>query len=544
MTKLFFLALCVVSIRAETRVTADGGGNQSTVGDCNSEPEICPDDGIFCNGPGACLLTGICGQAGNPCSALQYCDEDANSCQLFDACLTHRNSDFTVSQGSGPFFPQCTNQNCNTSPTGDYSYGDDIELAKHSSRLVTSYGFRASARANAAIGAGCDNNGAGPINPGILGDPFVVNAALFTVEPGTCLPGKLIQGSQCSFGPACICVDSGTAHVNCELATPVLVPDGTNVEECTGGSNDGFPCSSDADCTGGGSCEEGPTSQCGIDFFIMMNADKDGAGPTIGCTTQIGGPGIADELGTDAMIFATCTSGGVWSGWRFAYTGPGSGCPVNRGNFRGEFVCTVPTGACCNAIAGTCSVQTQDDCDAAGGTYLSEIQIDGSGGCDDGMDTDGDGSRDECDLCDNDSAKTASGQCGCGNPDTDGDGDMTADCIDGCPDDPQKSFPGICGCGSSDIDGDSDDMADCHDLCPTDPNKILSEKCGCGNVETGDSDGDAVADCVDECTGANDSIYAPGCISAIPAATEWGLVVITLALLSLSKIYFRRIGVA
>lgn len=277
MKKLIFLALYVVSIGTETRLAADPGGNQSTAGDCNSDPNFCQDDGTFCNGPGVCLPTGICIQAGNPCSALQICNEVTDACDFRDACVTHCNSDFTLYPG-GPFVPQCINQNCNTSPTNDYSFGDDIELAKHSSRLVTSYGFRTSARANAALGTGCNNNGAGPTNPGVIGDSYVVNTALFTVEPGTCLPADLIPGSQCTVTPECICVDSGNAPVTCELATPILVPDATDAKGCAGGSNNGFPCTTDSDCSGGGTCAESLSSQCGVDFFIMMNADKDGAG--------------------------------------------------------------------------------------------------------------------------------------------------------------------------------------------------------------------------------------------------------------------------
>lgn len=48
------------------------------------------------------------------------------------------------------------------------------------------------------------------------------------------------------------------------------------------------------------------------------------------------------------------------------------------------------------------------------------------------------------------------------------------------------------------LDSDLDGTPDCADGCPTDPQKIAPGSCGCGAPET-DSDGDAVADCVDNC---------------------------------------------
>lgn len=500
---------------------------------CSADPAICTDNGAFCDGPGTCLPSGACAQGGDPCTALQTCNEILDVCTNFDPCLTHRNSDFSY---SGTFFPQCTNQNCNTSPTGDYSYADDIELEKHSSRLVTSYQFYGQWSSAFAM-QGCNNNGAGPINPGNLGDPIIINTALFTVEPGTCFPDRPIPGTLCSVLASTTGPDSYYFAVNCELPTPVLVPDGTDAEECAGGAQNGLPCTTDADCPEG-TCEESPTSQCGIDFFIAMNSNIDSAGATIGCDTLIGGPGIADELGGDAMIFATCTAEGVWNGWRWLHAAPFGACAVNRGNFRGEYVCTVPTGACCSVSAGTCNVVTQEECDLAAGVYLGDIQVDGSGSCDDGIDSDQDGTRDECDLCDNDPMKTSPGQCGCAIADTDADDDGTADCIDGCPLDHGKIAPGICGCGTPDTDSDGDETPDCSDSCPQDPEKLQPGICGYGVAETGDTDGDDVSDCVDQCPGADDGVFAPLCAEAIPAASHWTMICLTLTLLILAKLRF------
>ncbi len=55
-----------------------------------------------------------------------------------------------------------------------------------------------------------------------------------------------------------------------------------------------------------------------------------------------------------------------------------------------------------------------------------------------------------------------------------------------------------------------------------------------------DSDGDGVVDCVDQCQGIDDGIYAPGCEGAIPTLSHWGLIVLTMLLLAGGKIYFGR----
>ncbi len=133
---------------------------------------------------------------------------------------------------------------------------------------------------------------------------------------------------------------------------------------------------------------------------------------------------------------------------------------------------------------------------------------------------------------------------GCPNPadNIDPDNDGIANCLDDCPFDPNKSVPGQCGCGSSDVDTDSDGTSDCIDGCPTDPNKTDPGECGCGRPEdnVGDSDGDSVADCVDQCPGGDDTIDlnengTPDCAEAIPTVSHWGLVVLTLLLLTMSK---------
>jgi hypothetical protein len=163
-------------------------------------------------------------------------------------------------------------------------------------------------------------------------------------------------------------------------------------------------------------------------------------------------------------------------------------------------------------------------------------------------DADGDGVCDALDGCPNDANKTAPGACGCGvadvpttwYADTDGDGagdpnssqagytciqppGYVANSNDQCPNDGNKTAPGVCGCGVADVattwyaDADGDGagdpnssqagytciqppgyVANSNDQCPADGNKTAPGVCGCGVADT-DSDGDGVADCIDNC---------------------------------------------
>ncbi len=112
------------------------------------------------------------------------------------------------------------------------------------------------------------------------------------------------------------------------------------------------------------------------------------------------------------------------------------------------------------------------------------------------VDTDGDGTSDCKDLCPNDANKIAPGVCGCSTPDIDqGGGNVT--CADTCPNDPTKLAPGVCGCGVADVDTDGDGSVNCNDSCPNDPAKITPGVCGCGSTDIDDGNGNVV--CVDDC---------------------------------------------
>ncbi len=84
-------------------------------------------------------------------------------------------------------------------------------------------------------------------------------------------------------------------------------------------------------------------------------------------------------------------------------------------------------------------------------------------------------------------------------------------------------------CNSPDADGDG--LRNECDACRFDSNKVEPGICGCGKDDNADSDNDGVLDCDDECHGVDDSIFSPQCVGAIPAVSEWGLVVMTLLLL-------------
>ena len=70
----------------------------------------------------------------------------------------------------------------------------------------------------------------------------------------------------------------------------------------------------------------------------------------------------------------------------------------------------------------------------------------------------------------------------------DSDDDGTADAADGCPDDADKTAAGDCGCGERDTDTDDDGIADCNDNCPDDE-----------NANQHDYDGDGIGDACDNC---------------------------------------------
>ncbi len=159
-----------------------------------------------------------------------------------------------------------------------------------------------------------------------------------------------------------------------------------------------------------------------------------------------------------------------------------------------------------NAVLDSCEITDQVVSDCNSNSVPDECELD----------SDGDTIIDVCDNCPLD-----------GNLDqADTDGDGAGDVCDLCPNDPLD-------------DRDGDGACDSDEQCPNDPNKLNPGECGCGVTDT-DSDGDTVADCNDQCPNADDLVFAPECVGAIPTVSEWGLVVLALLLLVISKAFFSR----
>lgn len=95
----------------------------------------------------------------------------------------------------------------------------------------------------------------------------------------------------------------------------------------------------------------------------------------------------------------------------------------------------------------------------------------------------------------------------------DSDADGTIDDCDGCPGDPEKTSPGVCGCGVTDADSDSDTVPDCIDQCP-------------GQDDTIDINNNGVTDCVDP--------------DFVPTLSAWNLAVLALSLAVAAKLCYRR----
>jgi len=77
----------------------------------------------------------------------------------------------------------------------------------------------------------------------------------------------------------------------------------------------------------------------------------------------------------------------------------------------------------------------------------------------------------------------------------DSDGDGTLDCVDGCDDDPAKTTPGCNGCGTPDTDTDGDGILDCKDAFPGIPGETTdTDGDGVGDNADTDADGDGMPD--------------------------------------------------
>ena len=152
-------------------------------------------------------------------------------------------------------------------------------------------------------------------------------------------------------------------------------------------------------------------------------------------------------------------------------------------------------------------------------------------------DTDGDGMIDDCEDDDDNDGVLDGADLDSINPYAceDVDQDSCDDCAVGADgfgpladNDPANDGP----------DNDGDGTCNAGDDCPNDPNKISPGICGCGTPDQGDEDQDGVLDCLDQCPGVDDATFAPECREAIPTVSAWGLIVLTLLILTGGKLYF------
>jgi hypothetical protein len=169
---------------------------------------------------------------------------------------------------------------------------------------------------------------------------------------------------------------------------------------------------------------------------------------------------------------------------------------------------TIVTGRCCSNIGTATTVCEEDLLEAECETRPEPRVFTPLASCTgaDVSDCNDNGLPDECDIA----------------------GDISEDCnANGIPDE----------CESDD---DGDGVINECDSCPLDPNKVEPGLCGCGVDDDADSDGDSVPDCIDECPGMDDAVFAPGCGDVIPTTSHWGMVILGLFLLVVAKVYFRR----
>jgi hypothetical protein len=486
-----------------------------TVDPCTSDAEC--DDLDICNGIEECV-DGCCVQGDPFCERWEDCDPILQECfNRYDPCIAW----VTDEALPGSFSPQCYN-GC----YGSY-FADDIQLHPGTGRELISYQVMTQARNVLGAYPNCDQD-----EP--LDTPYAIQTDLLTVwDSGDeqCYPNEeaLIAGASCSFDPAGLVLPGGS---------------GGDVNLCE--PNGGLPTGIDVNL--------GSAATCGVDFYLGVISWNDGAGVSLSTNNQeqfLGGPALDDDLGQSVVAFQDCDGDTALGTF-----GLGAFSAPTVSDARNVFVCTVPSGPCCYPEGG-CDVTTEEACTAAGGILLGLSDASDVLTCDD-FQNDTDNFYGTCDNCpdvSNPSQRDCDGDgegdaCEADPADQDDDNDGCCNGVDVCPNDPTKCDTNFCGCGVEDVDADGDGCYDgptCvpFDECPDDANKCAPGVCGCGVPDVGDDDGDGFLNCVDECAGVDDAVFAPGCVGAIPTVSEWGIAVLALLLLAAGKVYFgRRTAVA
>ena len=434
----------------------------------------------FCLGGSCETETGVCLEGTPPCDPVQHCDEENHTCIDPDPCLVFRNTNGRFSQIPTP-----------DSLIGALHFADDVSFSDFTGRreLIS---YEMLVVCSKGIFGAVDT---GPFDATLqLWDHFYADWPPYVSGPGDPIPGTKCEFTDIPCGNGII------GDPNQSISTR-LVCDKSN------GVADNVALRHSGDI---------------VDLWIVSSVTSDASGPGL----MAGYCSDPADIGGSLNIVAHSFNGSFRDD--LVYTG---------GSFVSS-ICAVPEGPCCHP---TCETEPEEDCLASGGTYLGDSTALDPKTC--GRDEDRDSVSDPCDNCPTvsnplqlDCDQDAEGDaCEADPADRDDDFDGVCNGIDECPDDPSKSQPGQCGCGSADDDKDGDGSADCNDGCPDDAAKTDPGFCGCGQSDVGDTDGDGFPDCVDQCRGVDDAVFAPECAVAIPALSQWGMVILTLLLLTIAK---------
>jgi len=445
-------AECIIDSNCDDGV--DCSDDSCDAGSCVFTPEDsnCPDDGVYCNGPGRCSLHSGCVPAGNPCLAGQTCDEKLEACVECQQDSDCDDGAFCDGQET------CLDGVCRPGGGDPCPAGLTCDEA-----LDACSGCVADIDCDdGAYCTGTESCSAGVCRPG--SDPCAA-AGLSCDEIRDVCAGCL-QDSDCDDQIACTS-DSCPAG-NC-LYTPVdsacaddgLYCNGDEVCDplagCTGAGDPcllyGLACDEQSDacvvCVRDSDCDDG--DECTRDQCLVQNGckhvivDYDGDGA---CDAQ--DPCPQDPL-DGCLACADADGDGICDSFDI--------CPDDAGNLCDGCPDADEDGVC--DVSDECPDDPADECV----------------GC---LDIDKDSICDEIDPCPGDPSNDCPA---CANK-SDFDADGLPTCVDPCPEDPGNScIP----CNDHDGDG----VCDALDVCPRDP----ADEC----LPCPDFDGDGVCDADDPC---------------------------------------------
>ncbi len=226
----------------------------------------------------------------------------------------------------------------------------------------------------------------------------------------------------------------------------------------------------------------------GVAFSVTVNAvdlngtQKNVTSNTLVTLTTNGNAGTLS--GSTTGTITTGTSSVVITGVILSGSGTGviltatatSGMTLTIGTSNGFDVSSAAANDCAGVPGGTALPGTS--CDDANACTINDVWSASCVCAGTIQDTDGDGTCDATDECDNDPNKILAGTCGCGNVEVgqscnDNNACTLNDVVTSC---------GVCA-GTPALDTDNDGTCDLTDECDNDPYMILAGACGCGNAE-------------------------------------------------------------